>query len=349
MKKILAILLAVCMVFAMTACGSAASPDAQPTNAVQPSSATDATADDTVYELTLGSYYAEGHVFYDWVEQFAADVLEASNGRLKINCYQNGQLGDEAELVNSVALGTLDMAIGLGPGQIGALYAPMQVFEAPYALMNKDHIDNVAKSDWGKAMFEDMEKETNLHLLSFLYQGKRFITTTNVPINTPDDLKGLKIRTPDQTIPIANFTAYGATATPMAFSEVYLALSQNVVDGQENPISQIVAAKFYEVQNYISLTGHVVQSTSMCINSDVLNSLPDDLREILINMAYEGQFTANQLMEDWEQEKLSELSSLGMTIVEPDVDAFKAISAGVVKQFESLFGEGMYEQLQSIA
>ena len=108
-------------------------------------------------------------------------------------------------------------------------------------------------------------------------------------------------------------------------------------------------ADLAEVQDYLSLTGHVVQSTSMCINEDVLASLPQDLQDILIDTAYEGQFEANQAMEDWENETLKELEGLGMTIVEPDVDAFKTISAGVVSEYESLWGEGLYEELQALA
>ena len=345
MKKLFALALSCAITLSLIACSSSGGTSSSQ-NSQQGSSEG---VSDVAYELSLGSYYAEGHVFYDWVEKFADDVFEASDGRLKITCYQNGQLGDEAELVNSVALGSLDMAIGLGPGQIGAMYSPVQVFEAPYALIDKNHIDNVAKSEWGQQLFSDMADQTNIHLLSFLYQGKRFITTTSNPIETPEDLVGLKIRVPDQVLPIANFTAYGASPTPMAFSEVYLALQQNVVDGQENPLSQIVSANFAEVQDYLSLTGHVVQSTSMCINEDVLASLPQDLQDILIDTAYKGQFEANQAMEDWENETLKELEGLGMTIVEPDVDAFKTISAGVVSEYESLWGEGLYEELQALA
>lgn len=347
MKKLVAILLGFVMAVSAAACANTGGSSAPP--AASASSKSDAAAAPEVYKLTLGSYYAEEHVFYDWVAEFADKVKKDSDGRLVITCYQNGQLGDEAELVNSLSMGTLDMAIGLGPGQMGSLYAPVQVFDAPYALQDKNHIDNVAKSDWGKKLFDDLAKETKIRELSFLYQGKRFITTSRKAIKEPSDLAGLKLRTPDQEMSIANFNAYGASATPMAFSEVYLALQQGVVDGQENPLSQIVSAKLYEVQKYISLTGHVVQSTTMCINQDKLDALPQDLQEILIKDAYDGQFEANDRMEKWENDTLDKLEGLGMTIVEPDVDAFKAISANVVKKYEDVWGAGLYEQLTELA
>lgn len=307
-----------------------------------------AAADGTVHKLVLGDYYTEAHPFYSWVETFAKDVEKASNGRLVIEIHHAAQLGHEQELVNSLSLGSIDMAIGVGPGAMGLLYPPMQVFDAPFALINKDHIDNVSKSDWGKKMFDGLSEATNIRLLSFLYQGTRYITTSKIAIKSPVDLKGLKIRTPDQKLSIANFTAFGATPTPMAFGEVYLALQQGVVEGQENPLSQIIAAKFYEVQKHISLTGHVVQSTSMSINQASLDALPEDLRRILVDTAYKGQFEANALMLQFEQKQLKILESYNMVITKPDVDAFKKLSKKVIIENESLWGKGLYEQLAEL-
>lgn len=307
----------------------------------------EAAVDDTQYEISLGTIYASDHIFALALDKMAAELNEKSGGRLKVTTFHNSTMGSERDQVDAVAAGTLTMTVA-GGGQIGNLYAPILVFDAPFCIRDNDHLQAVVKSDIGVQMWDDMAKEISIRSLGGLYMGQRYITTSNTPVYSPDDLKGLKIRVPDQPLSIANFAAFGANPTPMAFSEVYLALQQNVIDGQENPLTQIMSAKFYEVQKYISTTAHVTQVVFLSINEDFYNSLPEDLKTLLTETAARYCVEASEESVEFEKNTLAELADSGMTVCEPDKEAFKALAEDVIKEHSSDWGEGLYEEIQAI-
>lgn len=306
-----------------------------------------ASSDDTVYEISLADSYANDHIFAQAMDKMAEELNEKSKGRLNVVTYHNSTMGSERDQVDAVSAGTLTMCIA-GGGQIGNLYAPILVFDAPYCIRDNEHLQAVVKSETGQKIWDGLAEATSIRSLGGLYAGQRFITTSKVPVYTPDDLKGLKIRVPDQPLSIANFSAFGANPTPMAFSEVYLALQQNVVDGQENPLTQIMSAKFYEVQKYISTTAHVTQVVFLTINEDFYNELPEDLRQLLTETAARYCETASEESVAFEQDTLKELGDYGMTVCEPDKEAFKALAEGVIAEHSSEWGEGLYEEIQEI-
>lgn len=304
--------------------------------------------DQTVYEIKLGTVWAPEHYFAKGMDRMAAELGEKSGGRLVVETYHNCTLGSEKDLTDGVAMGTVTMSC-LGPGQVGNLYAPLLVFDAPYLIQNNDHMQAISKSELCRQIWEDTAEAIGVRPMGSLYLGSRFVTTSKKPVYTPDDLKGLKIRVPDQPISIAEFQAFGANPTPMAYGEVYLALQQNVVDGQENPLVQITTAKFYEVQKYLSSTGHVAQMINPCINEQFYQSLPEDLRALLTETVERYCIELSLESVESEQETLKQMETeYGMEICEADKAAFQEKVKPVIEKFESEWGEGIYEQLQNI-
>lgn len=348
-RKPIALLLAALMIVALTACQQPAAPATPAAPAAPaPTPAPAPAADNTVYDVQIATVYTAEHVFAVAMDKMAADLNSASKGRLKAATFHNSTLGSEKDEVDGIAAGSLTMAIA-GGGQIGNLYAPVSVFDAPYCIRDNAHLQAVSDSDIGKSIWDDMAAKTKIRSLGSLYAGARFITTSQKAVNTPEDLKGLKIRVPDQPLSIAIFKALGANPTPMAFSEVYLALQQNVVDGQENPLTQIMSAKFYEVQKYISTTAHVTQVVFLLINEDFYNSLPDDLHKLLTDTAKASCLSASEESAKFEADTLNKLSTeYKMTVCNPDKEAFKALAAPVIKENAAKWGEGVYEKIQAI-
>lgn len=300
-----------------------------------------------IYKIDLATSYANNHIFAKMMDEMAKELNATSNGRLEVKTFHDSIMGSEKDNVDSISNGSLQLSI-VGGGQIGSLYPEISVFDAPFCISDNDQLQKVNDSQIGKDMFEGLAAKRSIRILGSLYAGRRFITTSTKPVYSPEDLKGLKIRVPDQELSIANFRAFGANPTPMAFSEVYLALQQRVVDGQENPLTQIMSAKFYEVQKYISLTGHVTQVVFLVANEQFLNSLPNDLKQLIIEVGAKYSKMASDDSVAYEEEQLAKLDEYGMIICEPDVGAFKELSKAIVSKYSDNWGSGLYEKIQSI-
>ncbi|MBP1933330.1 sialic acid TRAP transporter substrate-binding protein SiaP [Ammoniphilus resinae] len=297
--------------------------------------------------LKLAHGYAPEHPFAIGAENIAKEINEKSGGRLDVKVYPGGQLGSEKDLVDGLTTGSVDMTMA-GPGELGKRFKPMLIFDGPFVFRDAEHLMKAMNGEFGQELANEMAKEIGIRSLSVLYMGQRYITTSNVPINTPEDLKGVKLRVPDQPLSVANAKAMGATPTPMAFSEVYLGLQQGVIDGQENPLAQITSAKFNEVQKYISLTGHVTQAVAFIINDQKLNSLSSDLQKIVTDVVHSNGEKMNQAILDFEKSALDDLKAKGMEVIEPDVDAFREATKSVITEFESEWGAGIYEKIQAV-
>jgi tripartite ATP-independent transporter DctP family solute receptor len=295
----------------------------------------------------LGHVYAPDHPFSKGMVKLAANVKKRSKGRLVINVYDSGTLGSEKDLADGLINGFVDMAI-VGPGELGKRFKPILIFDGPYVFRNVEHMSKVTGGPVGQKLFEEMEKKIGIHELVVIYYGARYVTTSKFLIKTPADMKGIKIRTPDQPLSVANIKAMGANPTPMALSEVYLALQQGVVDGQENPIPTIASQKFNEVQKYIILTGHVTQCSPVVVSARKLASLSASLRKILIAETNKVGPAINQEIIKQEKSLLSEFQKGGMTVIKPDIKAFRKAAYSVIKQFENTWGPGLYEKIQGV-
>ncbi len=296
-------------------------------------------------DLRLNTIYAPSNLIQKAVVRFADSVNAKSGGKLNLPVYDSSVLGNEKDSADGVAMGSLDMSV-LGPGELGKRFAKLLVLDSPYNFRDNDHMQ--AASDFGKKLWDETAAATGIRVLSCFYLGARYVTTSNVAVREPKDLEGLKLRVPDQPISIANIAAMGAKPTPMAFAEVYMGLQQGVVDGQENPLSQIMSAKFYEVQKYLSTTNHVTQMTMMIINEDVYQSLDDDMKKLISEEAVKYAKEASEENVAFEAEAIKTIRDYGVTVVQPDIEAFRNATKSVIAEYGKRWGEGVYEQIQEI-
>ncbi|HZG73572.1 MAG TPA: DctP family TRAP transporter solute-binding subunit, partial [Chondromyces sp.] len=178
----------------------------------------------------------------------------------------------------------------------------------------------------------------NLRIVAYFENGFRHVTS-NTPIESPEDLKGIKIRTPEIPVFIHTFKAFGANPTPMAFGELYMALQQGTVDAQENPIANTYASKFNEVQDYLNLTNHQYMPLPVAISEDFWQSLTPDQQVIVGSSAEEAAQFHRDLLKKNEDRMIQELKNAGMKVIEPDLEAFKAKSEPVYDMYKKKFGE----------
>ncbi|MDR2589288.1 MAG: DctP family TRAP transporter solute-binding subunit, partial [Spirochaetales bacterium] len=276
----------------------------------------------------------------------AAAAKTKSGGKLVINDFPAAQLGSETDITNGGVNGTIDMVIS-GCGEIGKRYTPIAIMDGPFLFSGYEHARKVFDGPIGKEMWDGCLKATGLRYLRANYYGARNLTTKK-PINIPDDLKGMKIRAPEQPMNVAIVRAMGAQPTPMALSEVYLALQQNVVDGQENPIPTIYSQKFQEVQSHINMTRHMTQFPILFINEKIYQGLAPELKKALDDAVKEVGPSIDKAISDDEDRLLKEMQSKGMTVVQPNIDAFVKATAGVYKEFEKNWGPDLYGKIQSL-
>lgn len=211
---------------------------------------------------------------------FKQYVESKSGGRIKVEIYPACQLGSEREMLEGVQAGLVEMA-NTSEGAVAGFYPGVLATAIPYAFKNRKIAWEVLDGPFGQKLAENIRKETGLRCLDINDNGYRNFTNNVRPIHTPVDLKGLKIRTMENPAHMRMVEALGAKATPIAWAEVYTALQLGTVDGQENPVSLIVAKRFYEVQKYCTLDGHIFSIDFTWINDNFYNNLPPDLRQIV--------------------------------------------------------------------
>ncbi len=215
---------------------------------------------------------------------FKKMVEQKTAGRVKVDIYPASQLGKEREQFEGVKLGTIEMCM-IAEGPMAGFFPEIMVVGIPYLYANEVTAWKSLDGPFGKALFDEMRKKTGVRALGIGENGFRNFTNRTKPIKSPDDMKGLKIRTMENPAHMAMVKALGASATPIAWGEVYMALQQGVVDGQENPVSVIEVSKFNEVQKYLTLDGHVYSILPILINDKFFQSLPPDIQKIIVDVA----------------------------------------------------------------
>ncbi|MGO3057294.1 MAG: TRAP transporter substrate-binding protein [Halomonas sp.] len=271
------------------------------------------------YTLRFGHLANEQNIWHQAAEKFKEEVEANSDGRIEVRLYPSEQLGNEMDVINSIQLGTADMTI---TGESLQNWAPKAAMMAvPYAFRDSEHLHAVVNGEVGAEIEEQIIERTNLVPLAWFERGPRELTS-NRPIRTPDDLDGLRLRVPNVPLFVDTWQAMGARPTPMAFSEVFTALQQNTLEGQENPLSLIESASFNEVQDYVNMTGHVRSWIYVVIGRNQLEKMPEELQQVVRDAADTMQaFESELFVED--QERLEQaLQERGMEFIEVDVDAF---------------------------
>lgn len=280
--------------------------------------------------------------------EFKKMVEKETNGRVRVDVFPAAQLGNEKELVEACMLGAIDMfqcssgALSLFQPEFGAL-------ASPYIFRDLDHMLKVAAGPIGQELGDKLQKSRGIKLLANnWYYGSRHLTTKSKPIYKPADLKGMLIRSVEQPIFLETVRALGGTPTPVDFSDLYMALKQGAVEGQENPIPTIYTYKYYEAQKYIMLTGHIILTIYNGANAEWYNALPDDVKAVIEKAMAQATTFNNDLVVKQEIELIEKLKDQGMTVVEPDVAAFREACKDVHLKFEKEWGKGLYEEIIAV-
>lgn len=281
-------------------------------------------------EIKFGHVGEPGSLFAASADEFAKRANAKLGAKAKVVVYGSSQLGGDKELLQKLKLGTVDMAL---PSTVMSSEADIfGVFEMPYLVKDRNHMKRIEKDVFWPKIAPEAEKK-GLKVVAVWENGYRHITNSKKPINTPADLQGIKLRVPEGKWRVKMFQTYGANPSPMKFSEVFTALQTGVMDGQENPFTQIYSAKFQEVQKYISLTGHVYTPAYVTVGAKKWASLPADVRKILEDTAKETQgFVYEKAAKD-DEELLGKIKAAGVAVNTPDKDAFVKASAPVYQDF----------------
>lgn len=297
------------------------------------------------YTLKLGHLANESHVWNLAAEKFSNDVAEKSNGRLKIDIYPNSQLGGELDTINGIQLGTVDMTI---TGESLQNWAPKAAMMAiPYAFRDAEHMAKAANGEIGAEIEQQITERTGLVPVAWFTRGPRNLTS-NRPIKKPADLQRMTLRVPNVPIFVSVWNALGAQPTPMAFNEVFTALQQGTIQGQENPLSLIKSASFSEVQKYVNQTEHVMSWLYVVVGKRQLEKLPADLKEIFLEAAQDMQVYQHKLERDGEAQLKVDLQDAGMTFVEVDKAAFSEKALPAVRKALSAEQLALFEKIEQL-
>lgn len=281
-------------------------------------------------EIKLGHVGEPGSLFQKSADEYARRANAKLGSKAKVIVYGSSQLGGDKEMVQKVKLGTLDMAL---PSTVMSSEVDLfGIFEMPYIVKDRAHMARIEKEIfWPK--LEPAAEKKGLKTLAVWENGYRQITDNKRPIKTPADLQGIKLRVPEGKWRVKMFQAYGANPSPMKFSELFTALQTGVMDGQENPLTQIYSAKLQEVQKYLSLSGHVYTPAYLVVGIRHWNTLPADVRKVLEDTAKEVQAYVYETAAKDDGELLTKLKQSGMQVNEVDKDAFIKASAPIYAEF----------------
>jgi tripartite ATP-independent transporter DctP family solute receptor len=298
--------------------------------------------------IRWGEMLPPTHPQVQMIDRIAAAAKEKSGGRIDIQSFPNGQLGSGKDMMDMVSSGALAMTTD-GAAALGALLPALSVLEAPYLWKEPAQLAKVSSSDVFRKLNDEMVSKRGIRMMGVTYYGKRHVTTGSKEMHSVADFKGFKLRVPPVDTFRAMVEAWGGQATPINFNELYLALSQGAVDGQENPLPTISSAKLYEVQKYLILTGHIITPRIVVANEAWLGGLDESDREILEAAISDASAWQDKELLAQESTLLDTLKGAGMTVIEPDVESFrKPVLEQVPPKFESVWGAGTWDALAAL-
>ncbi|MGA8969916.1 MAG: TRAP transporter substrate-binding protein [Pseudolabrys sp.] len=280
-------------------------------------------------EIKFGHVGAPGSLFAQSAELYAQRVNAKLGDKAKVVVYGSSQLGSDGELLKKLKLGTVDMAL---PSTVMTSVAPeFGVFEMPYLVQDRGHAARIATAVV-RPILGPIAEKAGYHILGVWENGYREITNNKKPIVKPEDLQGIKLRVPGGVWRVKMFKAYGANPSPMELKEVFVALQTGVMDGQENPLTQIYSQKFQEVQKYLSLTGHVYTPAYLTAGAS-WSRLPPDVQKILADTAREVEPDILKLAAKLDDELIGKMKQSGIQVNEANKPAFVAASKAVYEEF----------------
>ena len=297
-------------------------------------------------KLKWAHVYETSEPFHTQAVWAADEIKKRTAGRYEIAVFPSSQLGKESDINQGLTLGTVDM-IYTGQSFAARIYPPLAIGGAPFMFRDYDHWFKYINSPVFTELAAGYQKASGGKITAVTYYGVRH-TTSNRAINKPEDMKGLKIRVPDAPIYLMYPKAMGANATPIAFAEVYLALQNGTVDAQENPLPTIEAKKFYEVQKYIVLTGHITEMLVTVVAPSVWSKLADADKKIFEDVTKEAGARATQMIVDNEKRLVGEFEKMGKTVVKVDRKPFQAAVMAELNGPSATWTKELFERVQAL-
>lgn len=281
-------------------------------------------------ELRFGHVGAPGSLFARSADEFAARVNARLGDRASVVVYGSSQLGGDEVLLQKLQLGTVDLAL---PSSImSSRIDEFGVFEMPYLIQDREHMVQVEEEVFWPRL-APLARDKGYEVLAVWENGFRHVTNNTRPVFKPEDLRGVKLRTPRGVWRVKLFQAYGANPTPMPLSEAFLALQTGVVDGQENPLAQTWASKLYEVQAFLSLTGHVYTPAYLTASTKRWARLPEDVRLVLAEEARALRSYVHETAARLDEQLLADIEASGVAVNRADRAAFLEASQSIYDEF----------------
>lgn len=295
--------------------------------------------------LKMGHVLAPDHPYNIGSNKFAELVKEKTGGKVAVNVFHSSQIGNEREMIEGLQMGTVDMAL-VSTAPLMGFTKKFMVFDLPFIFQSREHAYKVLDGEIGQEMLKSLEAK-GIVGLAYWENGFRHLTNSVRPVVKPGDVKGLKIRTMENKVHMESFRVLGADPTPMAFGELFTALQQKTVDGQENPLAQIETSKFYEVQKYISMTGHFYAPAVLLMSKAKWDTLPADVKEQLKVAAQEGKTFERGLVQKADVELKDKLKQRGVEIVEINKKEWQDAMSPVYKTFEADIGKELIDKVRN--
>ncbi|WP_226247027.1 TRAP transporter substrate-binding protein [Halomonas sp. SBBP1] len=275
------------------------------------------------------------------------DALQASaEEEVELEFFEGGALGSESDLIQLLRAEQVQvLPIGSDIVELDSNFA---LFDMPFIFADKQIARDALDGELGDLLADSLRDKSGLEVLAFGELGFRVISNNRRPINTPEDLSGLKLRTPGSATRLLAFEMLGAAPTPMSLGEVYIALRQGVLDGQENPLSVLEEFSLYEVQDYVSLTNHVYTPITLAMSANSYASLSPEMQERVISAAQEGANQTRQLSDTSDAELVEVFSNAGVAVNQPDLASFQSASVPIRDAISERLNEAFWEQAQNI-
>ncbi|RJR39651.1 MAG: DctP family TRAP transporter solute-binding subunit [Desulfobacteraceae bacterium] len=288
--------------------------------------------------MRLASALPMDHPYMVGAQKFADLIKERTGGRIAIRLYPSNQLGKgEREMTESIQQGAIDLLV-TSTGPLGGFSPSVNILDFPFLFRDFNHVDLVLDGRIGRRLLDDFEK-ASIKALSFWENGFRHLSNSRTPVRKVEDGKGLKIRTMENKIHLSAWKDAGLNPTPMAWGEVFTALQQKVIDGQENPIAVFYSSKFWDAgQKYFSLTAHVYSPSPLLMSGKSYESMPRADQELFLKTSYETGKFQRKINRDAEESKLKEMAAKGVAVIrDVDRESFKKAMAPTYKAFSSQF------------
>ena len=353
MRKTWSMILALTMAVSLAGCSSGGNGTKEtPSTATQETEGTVQTeaseeSQEAEYVLNLGDVLAEDHPHSQSYYWFADRVKELTKGKVQVNVFVNSALGNQADLIEGLGLGTVQIAKSMTTGL--SVYCPeIQVFDLPYMFTSTDQFFDVIDGEIGEYFANDVLGREDMVGIAYFYAGSRNIYSSK-PIRSLADVKGMKLRVPESPIFMSLCESFGCSGTPMSVGELYTALQTGVVDGAENAPIFYFSQKHYEAAPYITMTEHIMTPDVVVMSKSYLESLPQEYQDAIRQAGKEMMQHERELWFSQEEDAVEKLKEEGVEVIEIDKTEFKNAAEKVWEDYTEIVGQDMIDKIQALA